>query len=256
MHPVAWNRYLSVAKAKFPPLPHPPNKQHKTEKDELSTQYSQWETQRPTAFICAAQLRSSVCSDTTPSRPPSSLSPSLLWDSQRLILAERDILQPATQSLRRTRLSESLYLQFPQRLFFKKSQINQGRTQKTEILCHHQDSWTIFIYQFRPRCCTFVVQGCVVSLFPGWCTSAGSPERTSNLTSTQAALSQFNKCFDRCWDGQWELAVSQNLQILLHPSLEGWDYLVLPLGGVSPSCHSQVTARWVFTILKTKQNKK
>lgn len=82
--------------------------------------------------------------------------------------------------------------------------------------------------------------------FPGWCRSAGSPERTSNLTSTQAALSRFNKCFDRCWDGHWELAVSQNLQILLHPSLEGWDYLVLPLEGVSPSCHSRVTARWVF----------
>lgn len=69
MHPVAWNRYLSVAKAKFPPLPHPPTNSAKR-KDELSTRYSQRETQRPTAFICAAQLRSSVCSDTTPSRLP------------------------------------------------------------------------------------------------------------------------------------------------------------------------------------------
>lgn len=256
MHPVAWNRYLSVAKAKFPPLPHPPTNSAKRKKmsSVLGTLNERLRDRLPSSAPHSLEALSVQIPH--PLASPSSLSPSLLWDSQRLILAERDILQPATQSLRRTRLSESLYLQFPRRLFFKKSQINQGRTQKTEILCHHQDSWTIFIYQFRPRCCTFVVQGCVVSLFPGWCTSAGSPERTSNLTSTQAALSRFNKCFDRCWDGQWELAVSQNLQILLHPSLEGWDYLVLPLGGVSPSCHSQVTARWVFTILKTKQNKK
>lgn len=80
------------------------------EKEELRSQHFEWQTQWLAAFICTAQLRSSVCSDATPS-PHSSLSPSLLaWgEVLTLILAYRDILQSATQSLRQTHLSEPLY---------------------------------------------------------------------------------------------------------------------------------------------------
>lgn len=135
MHPVAWNRNPSVATAKFPPLPHPPHKQRKMEKDERRTRHFEWQTQWPAAFICAAQLRSSVCSDTTPSRLPLlpfSLPPVLVWDSQRDQFLPRGTfcsLQPSKASGAHICLNHFTVQCFPVSTdTFLKQLTNQSRT--------------------------------------------------------------------------------------------------------------------------------
>lgn len=81
-----------------PVLSHPPPPhQCKVEKDELRSEHSGWQTQWPAAFICAAQLRSSVCSNTTPSRLPLlplSLPLVLKWEIDSCLEGQSAVCKP------------------------------------------------------------------------------------------------------------------------------------------------------------------